>query len=154
EFPGHNEYANYRRELDLNTAIAAVSYRVGEITFRREVFSSPLDQVIVLRLTSDRPRQLSFTATFTTPQKATTATESMDTLVLHGQNGDAHGIKGALRFQAQAQVISTGGRTFAENERFVVSGADSALIMIAAATSYRSFKDLSGDPNAAVRAQL
>ncbi len=154
EFSGHKEFANYRRELDLNTAMASVSYRVGRVTFRREVFSSPTDQVIVLRLTSNRPRQIDFTATFTTPQKATTTTESNDTLILRGQNGEAFGIKGALRFQAQAQVIANGGQTVAEKERIVVSGADSALILIAAATSYKNFKDTGGDPNAAVRAYL
>jgi alpha-L-fucosidase 2 len=154
EFPGHNEFANYRRELDLNTAIAAVSYRVGEVNFRREVFSSPVDQVIVLRVTSDRPRQINFSASFATPQKATITSESNDTLVLRGENGEAFGIKGALRFQARARLIASGGRMVADNGKIVVSEADSALILIAVATSYRSYKDVSGDPDATVHAYL
>jgi len=153
-FPGHNEVANYRRELDLSTAIAGVSYRVGTVNFRREIFSTPVDQVIVVRLTADQPRQLNFSATFTTPQKANTTTESNDTLVLRGVNGEAFGIKGALRIQARARLIATAGRTIADKEKIVVSDADSALILIAAATSYKNYKDVSGDPETIVRAYL
>jgi alpha-L-fucosidase 2 len=52
----------YRRGLDLATAIAFVEYRSGEITYRRESFSSAVDGVLVLRLTADRPGGLSCVA--------------------------------------------------------------------------------------------
>ena len=73
-FPGHDNFTNYRRQLDLNTAIATVSYKVGPTTFTREVFVSPVDQVILVKLTADTPRRLNFSATFETPQKATVST--------------------------------------------------------------------------------
>jgi alpha-L-fucosidase 2 len=156
EFPkyGEFEFAHYRRELDLNTAIASVSYNIGGINFYREVFSSPADQVIVIRLTADRPRQININASFTTPQKATTNTESKDTLLLRGENGEAFGIKGALRFQARARVIATGGETAANKEKIVVSDADSAVILIAVATSYKNYKDTSGDADAGATTYL
>src|SRR6185436_5748570 len=50
-FDGHELVFNYRRQLDLNTGIATVSYRLNFTTFRREVFASPVDQVIVISLT-------------------------------------------------------------------------------------------------------
>ena len=52
--------ADYRRELDLNTAIATTRYRVGEVTFTREVFASHPDRVVAIRLTADKPASLSF----------------------------------------------------------------------------------------------
>src|ERR1700752_5012840 len=61
-FPDHENVTNYRRQLDLNTAIATVSYKVGPTTFTREVFVSPVDQVIVVKLTASAPRQLKFSA--------------------------------------------------------------------------------------------
>jgi alpha-L-fucosidase 2 len=82
------------------------------------------------------------------------ATEAIDALVLRGVNGEAFGIKGALKFQAQAKVIASGGQVAADNGKIVVSGADTALIMIAIATSYKNYKDVSGDPDALVRAYL
>src|ERR1043165_3896155 len=59
-FPGHDNATNYRRQLDLNTAIATISWKIGTTTFTREIFASPLDQVIVVSLTADRSGQLNF----------------------------------------------------------------------------------------------
>src|SRR4051812_16046695 len=142
EFAGQNEVSNYRRELDLDTAIAKISYETAGVTFTREVFSSPVDQVIILRLSASRRRQINFTTTFTTPQQATVATEANDTLVLRGLNGEAFGIKGALKFEARAKVTVTGGRVVAEGGKIVISAADDALIVMTAATSYRNYKDV------------
>jgi hypothetical protein len=60
---------NYRRDLDLTTATAHVSYMSGGVTFSREVFASAPAQVIVVRLTASRPGQISFTARMQTPQR-------------------------------------------------------------------------------------
>src|SRR5436190_797443 len=47
EFAGHEDVSNYRRELDLDSAIVKVSYNAQGANFTREVFSSPIDQVII-----------------------------------------------------------------------------------------------------------
>src|SRR6185369_320906 len=82
-FSDHDNVTNYRRQLDLDTAIATVCYKVGPTTFTREVFASPRDQVIAVSLTADSPRQLNFSASFETPQQATVVSEQ-NTLVLRG----------------------------------------------------------------------
>jgi alpha-L-fucosidase 2 len=140
-FPGHDNFTGYRRQLDLNTAIATVSYKVGPTTFTREMFVSPVDQVILVRLTADTPRSLNFSTTFETPQKATVSIRGTSALVLHGVNGDAFGIKGGLTFEARAVVVASGGETSAENQNVVVKNANSAVIVIAAATSYVNYKN-------------
>ena len=144
-----NESAiNYRRQLDLNTAIATVTYKDGPVTFTREVFASPVDQVIVVSVTADHPGKINFAATFMTPQEPTVSTEGPDTLVLRGVNGDAFGIKGGLKFEARVLVLARGGKFEDGHEKIVVTGADSALLLIACATSYRSYKDTTGNPSA------
>jgi len=153
-FANHDNVTNYRRQLDLDTAIARTSYSAGLTSFTREIFASPVDQVIVVSLIADRLRQLNFALTFETPQKATVSTEGNDTLVLTGVNGDSSGIKGGLKFESRVWVQVEGGQTLAEKERIVVSNSYAALLIIAAATSYRSYKDTSGDPNAITREQL
>jgi len=153
-FDGHDNFANYRRQLDLNTAVATVSYKVGPTTFTREVFVSPVDQVIVVRLTADTPHALNFSATFETPQKATVSTDGNNVLVLRGVNGDAFGIKGGLKFEALAVMVTPGDESVGENQRIVVRNADSAVILIAVATSYISYKNTNGDPHAIVRNHL
>ena len=102
-FPGHDTVSDFRRELHLDTAIASVSYKSGGVRHAREIFSSPVDQVIVVRLTADRPGQVNFNASMQTPQEATVSTESGHTLVMRGRGGDAFAVKGALKFQARAR---------------------------------------------------
>lgn len=154
EFPGHGEARDYRRELDLETAIAKISYCIGEVHFTREVFASSGDQVIAVRLTADHPNKINFVASLATPQKATITTAHPNTLVVHGENGEASGIKGALKFQARVRVIAQGGKTTSKHDRILVANANSATLLIAAATSYKSYKDISGDPEALAKAYL
>jgi alpha-L-fucosidase 2 len=153
-FPRNGDVAEYRRELDLDAAIARVTYTVGGVRFVREVFSSPVDQVIVVHLAADKPGQLNFTAAMATPQKATVEAQSPDTLVMGGVNAEAKGIPGALKFQACVRVLTQGGRTTVGKDNVSVSGADSATLLIAAATSYKNYKDVSGDPEALTQAYL
>ncbi|HUJ09195.1 MAG TPA: glycoside hydrolase N-terminal domain-containing protein [Verrucomicrobiae bacterium] len=149
--PETNAVTNYRRELNLDTAIACVHYTVGDVTFIREAFSSPVDQVIVVRLTASQTGQVSFVAGMTTPQTARVEAESPDTLVMRGVNGAAQGIAGALKFQVLVRILTQGGNAVAAKDTVAVTGADSATLLIAITTSYKSFKDVSGDPDALTR---
>jgi alpha-L-fucosidase 2 len=40
DFPGHESATHYQRDLDISRAVASVSYEVGGVTYRREMFSS------------------------------------------------------------------------------------------------------------------
>jgi alpha-L-fucosidase 2 len=93
------------------------------VKFTREVFASPVDQVIVVRLIANKPGQVSFTASMKTPQKANVTVESGDTLVMTGNNGGAAGINGALRFQARTKILAKGGRTSATANAVSVANA-------------------------------
>ena len=149
-----NSVADYRRDLNLDTAISRVSYSTGGVKFTRELFASPVDQVIVVRLTADKPGRIAFSASFRSPQQASTTNDRPDTLVLNGVNGAADGIAGALKFEARVKVIASGGETSADGDQVSVTNADSAVLLIAASTSYKSFKDVSGDPDARARSYL
>jgi alpha-L-fucosidase 2 len=153
-FPQVKSVADYRRDLNLDTAVTSITYTAGGVRFTREVFSSPVDQVIVVRLTADRPGQINFTAAMQTPQKASVVTEGPDTLVMSGANGEARGVAGALRFEARVRVLAQGGKTVAGRDTVSVSGADSATLLVSAATSYKSYKDTSGDPRTLTKSQL
>jgi alpha-L-fucosidase 2 len=153
-FPATSSVENYRRELDLDNAIARVQYSSGGVRYEREVFSSAVDQVIVVRLTAGQPGKISFKTEMNTPQKATVTAESPGTLVMTGRNGDSSGIQGALTFETRVRVLAQGGRTTADAHTVSVDGADSATLLIAAGTSYKSYKDVSGDPRAATKQAL
>jgi len=160
-FPQVDSVENYRRDLDLATATAHVSYVAGGVTFSREVFASAPDQVIVVRLTASRPGQVSFEGRLQTPQRATVEATADGDLVMRGVNGDGAGttadgrpLTGALRFEARVRVLPTGGTRRASGDRLVVQHADAVTLLIAAATSYRTYEDIGADPAARVSAAL
>lgn len=154
EFSGNGKVTKYRRELDLDTAITKVSYTSDGVKFLREVFSSPIDNVIVVRLTSDKKRKISFAVFFSTPQKAVVENESSDTLVLLGINGDKFGIEGKLKFECRLRVVANGGTVVAKDGKIFIAAADDVLLFIAAATSYKNYKNISGNPKALTKEQI
>ena len=152
-FPQVDTVENYRRDLDLATATAHVSYTSGGVTFSREVFASAPDQVIVVRLTASRPGQISFEARMQTPQRATVEATADGDLVMRGVNGDGAGttadgrpMTGALRFEARVRVLPTGGTRARSGDAVVVRDADAVTLLIAAATSYRTYEDVAPIP--------
>ena len=74
--------------------------------------------------------------------------------MLQGVNGSSQGIAGALKFEARVQIVASGGKTEAADDSIAVQGADSALLLIDAATSYKKYNDTSGDPAALVQGRL
>ena len=131
-FPGHDAYTDYRRELNLDTAVAAVSYRVGGIQFHREYFSSAPDQVLVIRITADKPRSITCTATLSRMECAEVSTEGGD-LVMRGRLWDGKGMKYAARLRAVPQ----NGTVEADNGELRIKDADAVTFLLAAGTDYR-----------------
>ncbi len=142
EFAHSDCVTEYRRELDLNTAVAKTTYRVGETNFTREVFATAVDNLIVIRVECDTPGQLAFDATMTREQDATVEVIADNLLRLDGQTGD----DGVLRFSAYLQVQIESGIVQAEADRLSVRDADTVALFLAAATSYINQEDASGDP--------
>ncbi len=139
EFPGHEAATAYERTLDLDSAISTVRYRVGDTIFTRETFTSFPDQVIVVRLSADQPGALNFTAKLTSPHEGA-VTRSLG---IAGQVKD-----GAIKFDAGFQGSTDGGSAKIENGAWIVSGANSATLVLTAATNYVNYRDVSADPAA------
>jgi alpha-L-fucosidase 2 len=160
-FPDAPVVERYRRDLDLASATAHVTYAVGGVTFEREIFASHPENVIVVRLTASRPGQISFEARLRTPQRATVEATADGELVMRGVNGDGAGatadgqpLTGALRFEARVRILPAGGSRTAAGDAVVVRGADAVTLLLSAATSYRSYEDVGGDPAASVATAL
>ncbi|HRH42006.1 MAG TPA: glycoside hydrolase family 95 protein [Pyrinomonadaceae bacterium] len=167
-FPKVAEVLDYRRELNIDKAISTVTYQTGGVRFTREMFATALDNVIVIRLTADKKGQISFSAAMQTPQKGSVKVEN-NTLILDGKNGSSSGIEGKLNFQTRVLLNNLGGNIdencgddkplFAEyspigkndaappiqKSCLSVKNADSVLIFISAATSYKNYDDISAD---------
>ena len=143
--------ADYRRSLDLDTAIARVQYRVNGVGYTREVFSSAPDQVLVVRLAADKPGQLTFTASLTTPQEAKAEPAGADTLVMRGQVRN-----GIMKFEARLRAVAEGGKVTAAAEGLRIEGANAATLLLAAGTNHKlKYPDYKGaDPGPQCAKQL
>ena len=153
-FPGATNAENFRRELNLDTATTTVSYTSDGVRYTREVFANAPDNVIVMRLAADMPGKISFVAGMKTPMPASVETEGNDTLVMRGMGGDAGGIKGQLKYQARVKILAKGGNSSVESARVSVTNADEVTLLITAATGYKRFDDVSGDPESTVKNRL
>jgi alpha-L-fucosidase 2 len=148
KFPGHEKYTDYRRELDLDTGIVTTRYKVGGVTYTREVFASRADNVIVVHVTADQP-SVTFSAKLDSPHaKHATKVVSDDVLVLSGEVTDPVAPnEPGMRFEARALVVnSRGGTHGVDGDAVKVEHAAEATILIVAATSFVNFQDMTGDP--------
>ncbi len=141
-FSGADNPADYRRALNLDSAVASVSFRANGTTFRREAFASYPDQVIVLRCTADKSAHISFTLQMTSPHtNSQSSAIASDTLALDGQVET-----GGLRFASRVRVVNTGGNLTTNGNMITVKNADAVTLFLVAATSFKNFQDISADP--------
>ena len=149
-FPDHTNSVDYRRDLDLDSATAHVRYRVGDAAFTRECFASFPDQVIVWRVAADKPGRVSFTAKLGSLQpSAKTVLREGNQLALFGQVEE-----GGLKFEARIRIVANAGTVTVTDQEIAVEKADDAMILLAAATSFKNFHDISADPAARCAAAL
>ncbi|MCK9793001.1 glycoside hydrolase family 95 protein [Isoptericola sp. 4D.3] len=146
-FPGLTEdVAEYRRSLDLTTAVTTTTFVAGGVRHTREVFASHADQAIVVRLRTDAPGGVSFDASFSSLQETTTLAHDGRTLALEGRSGDAEGLEGLVRFVALARAVTEGGAVVCDESSLRVRGADAVTLLVTMGTSHRSYLDVGGDP--------
>jgi alpha-L-fucosidase 2 len=146
--------SGYQRWLDLTTATTVVTYVANNVRYQREVIASAPDQVIAMRLTAETPAAISFTASFTTPQRATASSPDSATIALDGRSGDHRGIAGAVRFLALARAVATGGTTTSSGGTLRVTGATSVTLLISIGTSYVDYRNVGGDYQGLARGRL
>jgi alpha-L-fucosidase 2 len=128
--------SEYRRELDLDSAIARVTYRAGNVRYTREIFASHPDNVIVVRLTADTPGRTTLNIWMDRPQDARTTTIGDDRLDMAGCLACGTGPS----FHSSLKVLPQGGRVEGFPERILVEGSDAVTIVLTAATSYRGVR--------------
>jgi alpha-L-fucosidase 2 len=153
DFAGHDNATHYQRDLDISRAVASVSYEVGGVTYRREMFSSVPDQVVVVRLTASKPGQISCQLSEESLMQYTRHAEK-DQLVLDGRGSEHEGQEGQIRFQTRVQAVAEGGTVQITDAGIRLERANSATLYISIGTNFNNYHDVSGDPAARATAYL
>jgi alpha-L-fucosidase 2 len=153
-------FTGYRRELDMETGVAKVSYRSGNAVITREAFVSWPDRVLVVRISADRPGRVSFRAEFQGPYLETSVADR-DRLVMGGTwkgpfSAPPTGMAGLIArtqgngvgYEAALVARLEGGRSEAVGSTLNITNADAVTLVLAVATSFVNYHDISGDPTA------
>ena len=147
--------ADYVRDLDIDGALATTSFTAGGVRYVREVIGSAPDGVIAVRLTTSKKGAISVDLSFASPLKSKPVSSVKGaSLVLAGSNDSQQGIPAKLKFECRVDVRAKGGKVTGQGGVLSVKDADEVLLLIAAATSYKRYDDVSGDPTALNTATL
>lgn len=159
-FPTHRGESNYRRELNVDDAIARVSYDAGGVTYDREVLTSFSDDVTLIRVRASKKGALSFSVAVSGPQNKTriksaiSRTEgSIDELRLYtvAATPDTDGVPNGLRCVSLFKVLTVDGKCVISGNQFNITDATEALIAVSSATNYVSYCDITGDADQKAR---
>ena len=142
KFQGQGEVTNYRRELDLRTALGRTTFKSGGTTYTREYLASTPDQSIAVNLKADRQKSISFNLSMTSLHEGFSSVPKGDgTIELSVKVKD-----GVLTGTARLKLVTHGGKISVTGNQIQVEKADDATIYIVAATSFVNPKDVSGNP--------
>ncbi len=125
----------YRRELNLQSALARVSYTSGGTTYTRELLASAPDTALAYRLSANRPGSISLDARVTRAERAVTAPHGADGLVMSGRLSNGLGAEG-LAYAARLKASAIGGTVSTDDSGVHVRGADEVVLIIGAGTDY------------------
>ena len=144
--PGHADYKDYERWLDLDNAKSIVRYKVDGVEYEREVIT-PLggNHVIAIHLTASEKGKITFTANMTTPHENPLVGMDGNEATLLGVSSKHEGLKGKVRFMGRMAVQAKGGKQSGSNGNISVVGADEATIYLTIGTNVKNYKDITGD---------
>jgi len=145
-FQGHENYSDYYRELDIEKAVVSSRYNLNGVIYETRVFSSFPDQILIVRITANKPGSVSFSATLDRPSKVDISTNGNDELIMSGKTNDFEKVKGnLLEFETKVKIITTEGSVSASDTALNVSGANIATVYVSMATNFVNYNDISAN---------
>lgn len=154
-FDNQDKVTDYKRWLNMEEGVAGVSYVSNGITYERNVYASAPDQVIVIRLTADKPASISFKANLRGERNQAHSNYGTDYfqmdpfgndgLVLKGKSTDYLGIEGKIRYEARIKAVLDGGSIKTEGEDLIIENANAVTLYFAAATNFVKYNDVSAN---------
>ncbi len=153
-FSSHKNFDHYYRELDLQNAVARTRYQIGDVVYEREIFSSFVDQVLVIKLHASRKAALDFSLQLSHPEVNQQSLLADKSLLMQTKSIDHEGVKGQVRLAALTKIISTDGKIRSKQNSLQVQGATDAILLVSLATNFVNYADISADEIARAQTKL
>nr|WP_299381135.1 glycoside hydrolase family 95 protein [Allomuricauda sp.] len=147
-FPGHGNYKNYKRVLDIDNAIATTSYAVDGVNYTREFLVSKPDDVIAIKITADQPGALQMSLGLNSAHYQKSVDTDYDQQVLF-----VNVAEGKMKGAAGMKVLSD-GKIQPSYDKISVSGATTVTVYLGAYTNFVNFRDISDRPIRYVKSNL
>jgi len=145
DFGPQRNLSNYRRDLNIENAIASVTYTSNQTNYIREIFSSAPDQALVIRLSADKAASISFTIRLSRQGDKATIKATGIEIDMNEHAGNGTGVKMFSRLK----LVTDGGTINTSGNSIGVQKANSVTIYLTAATDY-----FGGDPAGITRTQI
>ena len=127
-----NRISGYRRELDIEEAISRVTYSADQVTFAREIFASDPDQALIIRISADKPGNVSFTVRLSRPGNKAIIKSENNQIIMNEHVGGGKGVK----LTSRLRLIKEGGIVTSGDDSISVEKADAVTVFLTAATDY------------------
>lgn len=133
---------NYRRELDVASAVSTVAYTSSGVNYKRSYFASAPHQAIVVNIKADRRGSISLQALLSSPHNLSSVRkidENTLGLSLQVRNG-------ALRGASRLFASLNGGRARVSWDGIHIEEADEVTFYLTSATNFVSYRSVDGNP--------
>lgn len=163
-FPGHApaKVSRYWRTLNMDDGTVTVQYTHEGVNYTREIFASYPDQVIVIHLSADQPGKLNLDTRLSSLQPSATAhaAPGSGTLALGGtaltgeqmkiSNSHKRILHPQMQWHAALNVRHDGGTLHhdARGDTLCIRGATTVTLILAGATNWVAWNDISADARA------
>ncbi len=162
-FMNHQENLvhNYKRKLSMDSALVTITYTINGVNFKREVFASYPDQVLVMRITADKPNSISLKTSLSSLQPSAETKLIKNDLVMLGTNTQLNTgsyksapVPAALKWMARLKPVVDGGTITYSKEQgktgdiITIEKANTVTFLLAGATNWKSWNDVSADEKA------
>lgn len=129
KYSSEGAVASVRRSLDLQTGVTEARFTIGGARLHQSVYASAVDDVVVVHIESTRPGGVSFE--LQAERSGAEVAREGDDLVVTGQADDE-----GTRFEGRVRLRHSGGRITRQDGVLALEDADSATLLIVAATDF------------------
>ena len=159
-YPKSREITEYSRNLNLKNAITQVLYKVGNVNYKQETFSSEPDQAIVTHISSNKDKMVNLTLGMNSPHKRYTVIVEGNVIILKGKadnfsfknkkdkerNAKVNYPESKMTFEARLKVINNNGELISGEDGIEIKNASSVTLLLVAATNFVNYNDISANP--------